>query len=256
MNAPALPITPLILTFNESPNLARTLARLTWAREIVIVDSGSTDATLEIARQFPQARVVQRKFDDHTSQWNFGLDQIRTDWVLSLDADYVLTEELIAEIKMLPVQPTASAYYAKFRYCIAGQPLRAALYPPRAVLFDRKQCRYVNDGHTQRLRIDGESKTFAGMIDHDDRKPLAHWLWAQDRYAILEAAKLTGTPAAALSRRDRLRKKIIFAPLLVFLFTAFGKGLVLDGWPGWFYVFQRTLAEILLSLRLIEEKLK
>ncbi len=249
-------LTVLILTFNEAPNLARTLARLTWAREILIVDSFSTDATLEIARQFPQVRVVQRKFDDHTSQWNFGLDQIRTDWVLSLDADYVLTEELVAEIKALTEPPPVSAYYAKFRYCIGGKPLRAALYPPRAVLFNRNQCRYVNDGHTQLLKAKGATGVLNGLIDHDDRKSLAHWLWAQDRYAILEAAKLTGTPTESLSRRDRLRRRIVFAPLAVFLFTAFGKGLILDGWPGWYYVFQRTLAEILLSLRLIEEKLK
>jgi glycosyltransferase involved in cell wall biosynthesis len=249
-------LTVLVLTFNEAPNLERTLARLAWAREVLIVDSFSTDATLEIARRYPQARVVQRKFVDHTSQWNFGLDQVRTDWVLALDADYVLTEDLIAEIQALPDQPQASAYYAKFRYCIGGKPLRAALYPPRAVLFQRGRGRYVNDGHTQLLKTDGATGWLAGVIDHDDRKPLDRWLAEQNRYALAEAKHLREMPVAQMNRADRLRRRIVFAPLAVFLFTAFGKGLILDGWPGWYYIFQRTLAEILLSLRLIEQKLE
>ena len=84
-------VTPLILTFNEAPNLRRTLARVAWAREIVIVDSFSTDETMHIAQSFPQARILQRKFDTFADQCNFGLQQITTEWVLSLDADYVLT---------------------------------------------------------------------------------------------------------------------------------------------------------------------
>ena len=59
-----------------------------------------------------------------------------------------------------------------------------------------------------------------------------------------------------LSWPDRVRQWIIVAPALVFFYTLLGKGLILDGWPGWFYVFQRTVAEMILSLRLIEEKLK
>ena len=66
-------ITPLVLTYNEAPNLSRTLARLTWAREVVVLDSGSTDATHEIAAQFPNVRFEVRAFDDHTTQWNLIL---------------------------------------------------------------------------------------------------------------------------------------------------------------------------------------
>jgi glycosyltransferase involved in cell wall biosynthesis len=249
-------ITVLILTFNEAPNLRRTLEKLAWAREILVVDSFSTDETLDIARSFPSVRVVQRKFDDHTSQWNFGIDQTGTPWVLALDADYLLAQDFAAELPDLAESIGVSAYYARFRYCVFGRPLRATLYPPRAVLFRKDQCRYVPDGHTQRLQIQGRTGFLPGTIDHDDRKSLSQWLWAQDRYASLEAAKLTTTPADQLSRQDRVRQKLIFAPLLVFMFTAFGKGLIFDGWPGWYYVFQRTLAEIILSLWLIEQKLK
>ena len=91
-------ITPLVLTFNEAPNIDRTLARLQWARRVVVVDSFSTDETLAICGRYPNVDLKQRRFDNHTDQWNWGLDQITTEWVLSLDADYVLTEALIDEL--------------------------------------------------------------------------------------------------------------------------------------------------------------
>jgi glycosyltransferase involved in cell wall biosynthesis len=94
-------ITPLILTYNEAPNIGRILQRLTWAKRIVVIDSYSTDETLEILRSFPHVEVYQREFDTAANQDNFGLDQITTEWALSLDADYLLTDELIEEIKNL-----------------------------------------------------------------------------------------------------------------------------------------------------------
>src|SRR5436190_63 len=68
-------ITPLILTYNEAPNIARTLASVSWAKEIVVVDSFSSDNTLKIARSFPQVRTFQRAFDCHQNQWEFGLKE-------------------------------------------------------------------------------------------------------------------------------------------------------------------------------------
>jgi len=156
------------------------------------------------------------------------------------------------------LQPTddVDAYFAQFTYCILGRPLRGALYPVRAVLFRKELCRYVPDGHTQLLRVNGRTACLNGRILHDDRKPLERWFASQLRYSALEARHLTETPASKLNRADRIRRKIVMAPALVFFHTLLGKGLILDGWPGWFYVFQRALAEILLSLQLMEDKLK
>ena len=92
-------ITPLILTYNEAPNIARSLQKLTWASRIVIIDSYSTDKTLEIAATYPKVEIFQRRFDSHTNQWNFGMEKVETGWVLSLDADYVLSEELLNELE-------------------------------------------------------------------------------------------------------------------------------------------------------------
>ena len=248
-------ITVLVLTFNEAPNIQRTLKQLSWARDILIVDSFSTDDTLNIVQSFPRVRVVQRRFDTHSTQWNFGLDQCESTWVLALDADYVLDPALVQQLEAFAPQSEMAAYFARFRYCIAGRTLRAALYPPRPVLFRKDICRYEQDGHTQRLRIGGNTGWLRGHIIHDDRKPLARWLESQRKYASLEADKLLRAPANSLSRSDRLRLMMWPSVPAIFAGTLLWKRCILDGWRGWYYVLQRTHAELLLSLELLDRRL-
>jgi len=247
-------ITPLVLTYNEAPNIARTLSRLTWASRIVVVDSFSTDATCEIIRRFPQAEIVQRKFDTFAGQCNFGLGHIRTPWVLSLDADYVLDAGFQEELAALQPGAEVGGFRTLFTYCIHGRRLRASLYPSRTVLYRKARANYRDEGHGHRVQIEGDVLPLRSRILHDDRKPLERWLAEQNRYAIHEAEHLRRTPAHELNRPDRIRQRIAIAPGLIFFYTLLGKGLVLDGWPGCYYVLQRTLAEIVLSLRLIEAK--
>ncbi len=102
------------------------------------------------------------------------------------------------------------------------------------------------------LHVDGQSCILSSYIHHDDRKPLSRWLWAQDRYLLIEAKKLLETPAKELSFGDRIRRQKIIAPFIILIYCLVFKGGILDGWAGWYYAFQRMLAEILLSIRLIE----
>lgn len=247
-------ITPLILTFNESPNIDRTLQQLTWAKRIVVIDSYSTDTTLGTLHSYPQVEIFQRKFDTFANQCNYGLQQIKTEWVLSIDADYIVTEQLIAEINALSKDVLADGYLARFKYCIFGKPLRATLLPPREVLFRREKAIYVDDGHAHQVRVNGESATLSSYIHHDDRKPLSRWLWAQDRYMIIETQKLLKTPDSELSFGDRIRRQRILAPFVILFYCLILNKGILDGWAGWYYALQRMLAEILLSIRLIESE--
>lgn len=246
-------VTPLVLTFNESANIGRTLSRLSWAGDILVVDSFSTDDTLEIVRRYPQARVIQRRFDTFASQCNFGLAHINTEWALSIDADYVLTEALVDELLRMTPGDDVSGYASAFAYCISGRRLRASLYPPRTVLYRRARARYLDDGHGHRVRIDGEVRKLAGLIEHDDRKSLSRWVSDQLRYAEQESEKIRSSPQ--LQWPDRVRRQIVLAPFVVFFYLLFARGLVLDGWPGWVYVCQRTMAELLLSVRLAEARI-
>lgn len=247
----------LILTWNEEANLARTLDALRRFPRVVVLDSGSTDTTQAIAAAYPNVRVTMRAFDSHSAQWNHGLQGcgIAAEWVLALDADYVLPTAVIDEMAALAPPEDVCAYWSTFRYCIAGEPLSGSLYPPVKILYRRAGAHYIQDGHTQRLAIEGRAARLQHAILHDDRKPFSAWLASQDRYARLECELLRATPWLRLSWRDRLRRLVIITPWLVPLYClTIGKGF-LDGWRGLFYALQRGIAETLLSARLVEAAL-
>lgn len=247
-------ITPLILTYNEEANIDRTLSRLTWAERVVVVDSYSTDATIDLATSYDNVDLVQRGFDHFADQCNFGLEQIDTEWVLSLDADYVCSGALIDEIRALPATPSVNGFAAEFVYCVFGEPLRGTLYPPRTVLYRRENAEYHRDGHGHRVQVDGEIGSLDAPIYHDDRKSLARWFDNQRQYARLEAQKLRS--ADNLELPDRLRKTDVWGPLLVPLYCLLWKGLILDGWPGWYYTLQRTYAELVIALTHLDAHLR
>ena len=249
-------ITPLIITLDEAPNILRVLSKLSWARRIVIVDSGSTDDTIQIAHRFPQVDVIARPFHDFASQCNFGLSEIRSPWVLSLDADYVLSDDLVEEIQNLEPSETVNGYQARFVYRIFGRSLRGSLYPPRTVLYRKDKAVYRNEGHGHRVAVQGAIRELKGVIFHEDHKPLSRWTSAQQRYARLEAEHLLSAKRENLSNIDKVRKLGFPAPLLVFLYTLFVKGCILDGWAGWHYVLQRLLAETLIALEVVDRRLR
>lgn len=249
-------ITPLILTFNEAANIGRTLERLTWAREVVVLDSFSNDETLEIISTFPNTRVVQRKFDNHAAQANFALNEtgISTDWVLALDADFVLTRECVDELTELQPLAKMSGYRAQLVYCVEGRELRSSVLPQLTVLFRRAHARYFQDGHAHRVRVEGDIGALHSKILHDDRKPLTRWFDAQRSYMQLEAKKLKSSNKK-LNLADRLRRLRIVAPFAVAFYCLIIRGGIFDGWAGFYYAFQRMTAELMLSLYLIADDL-
>jgi glycosyltransferase involved in cell wall biosynthesis len=248
-------ITPLIITHDEAPNIGRTLDKLAWARRIVVIDSGSTDNTARIARSYPQVEVIAHPFIDFASQCNFGLTQMASPWVLSLDADYELTDDLVRELQALAPPLGIAGFRVRFIYRIFGRALRGTLYPPRTVLYRREAARYRNEGHGHRVVVNGAVLDLRGAIYHDDRKPLARWFASQQRYARIEAEHLL-----ALGRRARgtdwLRLMGWPAPIGVFFYTLLIKGCLLDGWAGWYYVLQRVIAEALIALEIGDRRLR
>ncbi|MCC6736308.1 MAG: glycosyltransferase family 2 protein [Bauldia sp.] len=249
-------VTPLVITFNEAPNIARTLDRLRWAKRVVVVDSGSTDGTVDIVGRYSMADLVRHPFESFAAQCNFGLSLVTTEWCLSLDADYVVSEALVEEMRRLADTPGVDGHRAAFRYCIDGRPLRGSLYPPRVVLHRTKGAVYEDRGHGHAVVVAGAVGNLRGTIDHDDRKPLSVWYASQQRYARAEATHILAAANGTLSRADRIRRNAVVAPFLVLFYVLFAKGCILDGRAGWLYALQRMLAEILLAIELTDRRLK
>jgi hypothetical protein len=147
-------------------------------------------------------------------------------------------------------------FCARFVYRIFGRALRASLYPKRAVLYRKSSASYVDEGHTQRVRIDGKTLNLIHPIYHDDRKPITRWFGSQARYASLEANRLLSRDRSSLGSADRIRLLIVLAPVIVFFYVLLFKRCLLDGWPGWYYALQRVCAEAMLSIELLDRRLR
>jgi len=246
-------IIPVILTYNEETNIDRILSKLSWAERIVVVDSFSDDKTIEILKQYPQVEIFQRKFDCLQNQWNFGLEQIKTGWVLSLDADYIVSDELIGEMKIIPSDVEENGFWIPLRFCIDGIPLKCSVLSARMALFRKHKATYRQEGHRQRLKLDGKIGYLKSPIYHDDRKPFHAWLRAQKKYSDQEVEKLLKTGYNKLKFADKLRKLLVFLPLLMPIYILLFKGGMFEGRRGLGYAYLRTYYEIMLSFKLLKK---
>lgn len=248
-------LTAIILTYNEEPNIARTLSALNKIERVFVIDSFSSDKTVEIATDFPNVTVYQREFDEHTKQWEYARSLVKTDWTLALDADYQFSEKNIHEIEeLLSTNPKENGFYADFLYAIDGKVIKSGIYPPVCVLYKTAFCEYKKDGHTQRLFINGISGNLKNKLIHDDRKSFSHWIQSQVNYAQLEAEKLVSTQKNESSKNDKIRLKSKLIPILVFFYCIFAKGGWKEGKAGWKYAYQRMFAEIILQYFLLDLK--
>lgn len=250
-------VTPVVITYNEAPNLERTLLALSWAKRVVVLDSGSTDETPSIAARFANVDWQIRPFDDHARQCNYALDHLvaGAPWVLFMDADYIVTSELLRQLRELSATEEVSGFSVPFRYCIDGTPLRGTLYPPRVCLFRPVRGRYRQFGHMHWLDLAGEVRSLSAPMFHDDRKSPDNFGARQRRYAKLEADYLWAEPWAKLNWRKRIRRLLVIAPWAAPMVALFGKGVILDGVPGLKYAWERARAESFIAGALLRRML-
>lgn len=188
-------VSTLILTFNEEGNLPACLAALSWCDDIVVLDSGSTDKTIEIARRHG-ARILERPFDTFAAQRNFGLDagSFRHDWVLHLDADEVLTPAFREHIASLAPMPAIDAWRVPSKTILFGRWLKhAGMYPTYQVrLGHRERLRFKQVGHGQREDLSSDRvATFPEpYLHYNFSHGMRRWLEKHIRYAQDEAREI------------------------------------------------------------------
>lgn len=226
MPTPSLSV--ILITLNEAERLATTLEAIAWADEIVVVDAGSTDGTVEIARRFTDKVVVTDDWPGFGPQKNRALDLATGEWVLSIDADERVTPELAAEIRATLAAPHYDAYRLPRLSSYLGRPMRHSGWWPDEVLrlFRRGKARFSADVVHERLLFDGKIGRLQNVLQHESFSSLEQVLEKVNRYSTAGAQKL-----AAQGRTANLRTAVLRA-LWMFIRTYVLKAGFLDGRQG------------------------
>jgi glycosyltransferase involved in cell wall biosynthesis len=226
-----------LITRNEAANLPRTLGSARWANEIVVVDSGSTDATLSIARD-AGARVFEESWKGFAAQKNSAIAHCTSDWILSLDADEEVSPELAKEIQaLLAGEPAISAYRIPRLNHFLGHPLRHGGYwpDPKLRLFRRGAAKFADRPVHESMEIIGEADRAVGRLKgpliHHCYPTLSDYVEHMNRYSSIAAEALVASGRAGNSW-PWLAWNAVLNPAATFLYNyAFRLGF-LDGRAG------------------------
>ena len=200
----------MLLTRNKEVNIARCLAPVAWADQVVVVDSGSADDTVPIARSLG-ADVVEQPWLGFSGQREFALrlPELRHDWVYCVDADEWFSSQLAAEIGMKLHEPAGAAFAQRFRLVFQGSWIRhSGWYGGSWIvrLVDRRYAKFDGSLVGERASVDGPVGRLANDIVDDNHKGLAAWLNRHVRYAQLEAQR-RGPSVSPLARLRQIRTR-------------------------------------------------
>ena len=186
---PRLSVT--VITLNEEAEIGECLASVAWADEIVVVDSGSADRTVEIAKKYTE-RVLYHEWPGYAAQKNWALGQASHDWVLSLDADERVAPDLQAEIREALTAPAHAGYYIGRKNFFLGRWIRHGGWSPDYTirLFDKRKGRFTEREVHEVVRLEGSAATLKHPIEHYTYRSLAAYQERVGRYAALAAREM------------------------------------------------------------------
>lgn len=222
------PISATVITYNEERNIAEALQSLTWADEIIIVDSGSTDATVQICRQFTES-IFHRDWTGYVDQKHFAVEKAGHDWIFSLDADERTGPELRKEIQELAASGFHLHGYKIPRVAFfMGQWIRHGDWYPdyQLRLFDRRYGRWEGGQVHESVKTDGKSGYLKGEIYHFTYRSFSDYLRRLEIYSNLAAYDYQQKGVSATPM------KLLGNPIAAFIKAYLLKRGFLDGTPG------------------------
>ena len=260
-------VSVLVFTFNEEANLNHCLCSLDWCDDVVVVDSFSTDGTIKIC-EGRDIRAVQNLFTGFGDQRNWALNEIplKHDWILILDADERVPQDLAAELNRLAEtsRDHIAAYRLKRRFYLWGRWLRySSLYPTWVVRFVRRgRVRYVNRGHSETQKIGGDIVAANGYLIDENHKDLEAWFRRQSRYSQQEAIFEINSEDSAVSwmglistdplgRRavfKRFASRLPFRGALYFLYCYLIRLGFLDGKNGFVFCRMKAVYQSMIAI--------
>ncbi|MCX6183273.1 MAG: glycosyltransferase family 2 protein [Bacteroidetes bacterium] len=258
------PVTVVILTFNESIHIERAILNVKeWAQEVMILDSLSTDDTCAKAEALG-AKVYYNKFETYSKQRNFAIQQlpIPTEWMLFLDADEYLFDDLKQEIAEVLPSATCNGFYLKRRFYFMGKWIKYGGYYPTYILrLFKKQFAKCEREINEHIKVEGEIKTLKGDFADENLKGLSSWIEKHNKYASFEAQDLyrreqegvdEGEAAKLFGKQNERKRWIVkkiwnplmpklIRPFIYFGYRYFFRLGFLDGRRGFIYHYLQGL---------------
>ncbi len=254
-------VSVIILTFNEELNLPKCLESVKgWASEVFVVDSFSTDRTVDIARARSSdgVRVVQHAFENYGAQWNWAIERLplTSEWVLKLDADERVTAEFIREVDQVTRTANRQVHGLYFRrhFYLMEQRLRwSGRLPFDLRLWRRGMATMEPRSVNEHLVVAGDVGFLRTAVQHSDQRPISDWIDKHNRYSSLEAQnsiskaapehmrpRLFGSPPERRMWFKRAYQATPAGPGAYFIFLYLVRLGILDGRIGLTYCMLRT----------------
>lgn len=264
-----VPISVVILTLNEEVNIEACLRSCAWSDDVHVVDSGSTDRTVELARAMG-AKTYFHAFESFGAQRNWAIDHTnpKHEWIFHLDADERFTPELVAELaETIAANPPEAGYYIASKFMFMGRWLKRTVgYPTYQMRFFHKvRMRFTDWGHGQREQTDGAVGTLKEPYLHFAlSKGLADWLERHNTYSTKDAAQAMEArneplrlrelaSADRVVRRRALKRLFYRLPMRAtvrYWSTLWVLGAILEGEPGRTYAALMHVYEQMITLKM------